>query len=87
MLALLSLPHEYWTRYFTFDDAFPLLGTPVNKISEALSPFSPELGERSLLGPVGRTPRNVPVIAKLGDGTSSLKRDGKKPFFSQPWNK
>uniref|UniRef100_A0A914XV53 Rac GTPase-activating protein 1 n=1 Tax=Plectus sambesii TaxID=2011161 RepID=A0A914XV53_9BILA len=85
MLALLSLPHEYWTRYFTFDDNFPLLSNGVNKQLEPFSPFSPELGERSLLGPVARTPRNVPVVSKYAEGGSTLKRDGKKQFFAQPW--
>jgi hypothetical protein len=76
MMALLCMPHEYWMRYFTFDNLALL-----SSARKSPTPFSPELGDRSLLGPV-RTPRNVPVTPFA---SASLKRDANKAYFPQPW--
>lgn len=81
LMALLTMPHEYWMRYFTFDSNMPL----VSSTSPHKSPiFSPELGDQSLLGPL-RTPARSHAVPTTPFVTASLKRDGKKTYFTQPW--
>uniref|UniRef100_A0A914UZY2 Rac GTPase-activating protein 1 n=1 Tax=Plectus sambesii TaxID=2011161 RepID=A0A914UZY2_9BILA len=82
LMALLTMPHEYWMRYFTFDSTIPL----VTSTSTHKSPiFSPELGDQSLLGPLRTPAARSHTASATPFATGSLKRDAKKTYFAQPW--